>query len=71
MTTANKIKLVATVLGLLLIVIVILQNMEQATTNILFAQIQMPRSVLLLVTLLIGFGAGAVTVWIYQSRRKQ
>lgn len=70
MSTANKLKLAAAVVGLILVIIIILQNMDSVTTRILFAEIIMPRAVLLIITLLIGFGAGALTTWVYTSRRR-
>ncbi len=55
---------------IILTVIVILQNTESVSTRLLFATVTMPRSVLLLVTLLIGFAGGALTTGIVLSRRK-
>lgn len=52
----------------ILVIIVILQNMQMVKTEFLFATVTMPRAVLLIITLLIGFGAGVVTS--NQLRRK-
>lgn len=71
MSTANKVKLAATVAAVILVIIVILQNMEPATTRLLFATIEMPRAVLLIITLLIGFGAGMLSTWLYYTRKRQ
>ena len=70
MTTANKIKLAVSIIAVLLVIVIILQNMEPAQTQILFATIEMPRAVLLIVTLLIGFVTGVLTTWAYHSRKK-
>ena len=70
MSTANKLKLIVTVVAVVLVIIVILQNMEPATTQLLFATIEMPRAVLLIINLLIGFGAGMLTTWIYYTRKQ-
>jgi uncharacterized integral membrane protein len=42
----------------LLILVVVLQNLDQAPTRILFFTITMPRALLLFITLLIGFIIG-------------
>ncbi|TVQ57021.1 MAG: LapA family protein [Phycisphaerales bacterium] len=63
-----RIGLIAAVI--ILTIIVILQNTESVSTNLLFATVTMPRSVLLLLTLLIGFAGGALTTGIVLSRRK-
>lgn len=44
----------------LLILVVVLQNLDQAPTKILFFTITMPRALLLFVTLLIGFVIGVL-----------
>jgi len=55
MTRTKTILLIITTIILLIIII---QNSESIQTDILFITIIMPRVVLLLVTLLIGFVAG-------------
>lgn len=70
MTTGNMLKLAAAVVGLVLILIIILQNLESTPTRILFATVTMPRALLLIITLLIGFGAGALTTWFYHTRKR-
>lgn len=60
MTTAKKIKLWGVIGAIVLIVVVILQNMEATPTRFLFVTVTMPRAVLLLITLAIGFVGGMV-----------
>jgi len=58
MPTRQKIRLGLIGLGVILLVIVILQNTESTPTHLLFITITMPRAVLLFVTLALGFLAG-------------
>ena len=51
-------RLIAAAIVALLILIVVLQNLDQAPTRILFFTITMPRALLLFITLLIGFVIG-------------
>lgn len=51
-------KLVAAVVAGLLAIILVLQNTQEVETRLLFVTVTMPRAVLLLVTLLIGFILG-------------
>ena len=45
----------------ILAIVVVLQNIEDATTRILFVTVTMPRAVLLLSMLVVGFVAGLLT----------
>ena len=58
MTTKTKAKIGGTVVLAVLVIIIILQNRESVTTEILFIDIPLPRAVLLLITLLIGIAIG-------------
>jgi hypothetical protein len=51
-------KLITLAVGLLLAVVVVLQNTEDATVRILFTTVIMSRAVLLGATLLVGFALG-------------
>ncbi len=66
----RRIRIGLVVAVIILTLIVILQNTESVSTNLLFATVTMPRAVLLMVTLLIGFAGGALTAGIMLSRRK-
>lgn len=48
--------------------IVILQNTDQVQTRILLWSITMPRAVLLVGTLLIGFALGVITTFFFSNR---
>lgn len=54
----KKIRIYGTLLSLLVMLIVIVQNTETVDTRILFATISMPRAALLGITLLIGIILG-------------
>ena len=56
----NKVKTIIAAILVILVVIVILQNMESVETRFLLARVEMPRAVLLIITLLVGFGVGVV-----------
>ncbi|MDX1682580.1 MAG: LapA family protein [Phycisphaeraceae bacterium] len=61
MTRMTQVKLIATAVAVLLLTIIVLQNREPVETDILLMTVEMPRIVLLLVTLATGFIAGLVT----------
>ena len=54
----KKIKLVAAVALALIGLVIILQNTDEVNTRILWITVTMPRAVLLLVSVSIGFGLG-------------
>ncbi|MFH1740345.1 MAG: hypothetical protein ABIH23_15155 [bacterium] len=56
----KKIKGIIVTILATLIVIVILQNIQSVETRILFINITMPRALLLIVTLFVGFGLGVL-----------
>ncbi len=66
----TRIKLkIGLALGLaLLALVVILQNVEPLTVQLLFATVTMPRAALLAITLLIGFVIGALVALAYRRR---
>lgn len=62
-------KALALLVLVLLVVIVILQNTETVETKLLFVTLNMPRALLLLLNLAIGYALGISTV-LFLSRRK-
>lgn len=54
----KKIKFIAAGIVIVLMAIVIFQNFEEKTINILFASIRMPIALLLILTFVIGMIAG-------------
>jgi len=66
----NKTKLIIIGIVVVLTALVALQNTEPVHTSILFFSITMPRVVLLLLTLLIGFAAGVFTMMHYSVKQK-
>lgn len=62
---------IATVVLAVLVVIVVLQNTETVETRLLFATVSMPRAVLLLTTVLIGFFMGVLTALLLMRQRER
>lgn len=61
MTKKAKVQTLTIAIITVLVVILIFQNTEPVTTKLLFISIELPRIVLLVVTLLVGFAAGFTT----------
>jgi uncharacterized integral membrane protein len=57
----KNVKIILIILALSLVVVVALQNKQQVETKILFTTIAMPRVLLLLSTLALGFFIGLIT----------
>lgn len=57
----KRAKLIGAAIVALLTIIVLVQNTESVSTKLLFVTVTMPRSILLLVTLLGGFILGLLT----------
>jgi len=57
-TTKTKAKIIGAVVLAIIAVILILQNRDSVTTHLLFAEVTMPRAVLLVLTLIIGIVIG-------------
>ena len=71
MSLAAKVKLIVSLVFVVVALIVIFQNTESVTTYLLWVEFSMPRALLLLLMLGVGFGAGAlVTGAAYWRRRK-
>ena len=64
----NQVKKWGAILAAVLVVVVIVQNTAEVKTKILFAEITMPRAVLLFTTAVLGFLAG---VLFQRSRAKK
>ena len=64
----NKIKLAVAAVVAILVIIVIFQNTEVVKTQLLFVSVEMPRALLLIVTLLLGVLLGLMTA--IRIRRK-
>jgi uncharacterized integral membrane protein len=60
MSTKPKVKLGVVVISIIIAAVLVLQNRAPVTTHILWAEVEMPRIVLLLLMLAIGFVLGAV-----------
>jgi len=70
MKKAAQAKVVLVAILALLAVIVLLQNMATVETKLLFWAIPMPRALLLLITLGIGFVAGLLAATIWDARKR-
>ncbi len=68
LTNKNKIKIAAAAVVAILAIIVIFQNTEVMETRLLFVTVGMPRALLLIVTLLLGWVLGLMTA--VRIRRK-
>jgi len=64
----KKVKLFLIILFLSLALVVSLQNKQQVETKILFTTITMPRVLLLLSTLTLGFFVGLITAGIFSRK---
>ncbi|MBW2467018.1 MAG: DUF1049 domain-containing protein [Deltaproteobacteria bacterium] len=64
----NRFKLISIAVLSLLGVIIILQNMEQVETRLLFFTILMPRAILLMGTTMIGFALGILVSFLFQRK---
>jgi uncharacterized integral membrane protein len=54
----------AALLIMVLVIAVALQNAEPVETRVLFTTVTVPLVALLLLTLVVGFGAGFLTTWL-------
>jgi len=66
----ERFKLIATAILALTGVIIILQNTAPVETKILFLSITMPRAILLIGTMLIGFALGVLVSFFFQRKEK-
>ncbi|MGJ8655920.1 MAG: lipopolysaccharide assembly protein LapA domain-containing protein [Akkermansiaceae bacterium] len=69
MTLAKKIKLILVITIISLVAIVIFQNTEAVTANLLFKEVSMSLSLMLLLTFLLGIITGFVSM-LFLSKKK-
>jgi len=67
----KKLRLIVTLVLAVLVVIVVLQNTDAVETRLLFATVTMPRAVLLLTTVLIGFALGILTSLVWMRKQEK
>ena len=68
----KRVRIVAVAIVAILAIVVFLQNTEVVETRLLMASVSMPRAVLLIVTLLIGYLLGLATAsGIFRRRQQQ
>ena len=65
----KRMKLIGALMGILLIVIVILQNTQPVATRILFLTMTMPNAVLIGLSLLVGVAAGILVALTFSGKR--
>jgi len=66
----KKVKYIAAGIVIILLGIVIVQNFEEKTINILFASIRMPVAILLLLTFAVGMIAGWILTIFVKGKKK-
>lgn len=68
----KRLRLIAASVLAVLVAVVVLQNTEAVETHLLFATVTMPRAVLLVTTVLVGFALGVLTslVWMRKQEKK-
>jgi uncharacterized integral membrane protein len=66
----KKAKLIAAAVSAIIAIILVLQNTESVETHILFAKVEMPRAVLLLITFLLGFALGVLGAFAITGKKK-
>ncbi len=71
MNRTAKIKLLIVAILVVIVVIVVFQNAAPVTTKILLVDVEMPRALLLFVTLAIGFVAGLVAASSFAGKRRK
>jgi len=69
MNRTVRVKLVIEAILAVLVVVVVLQNLAPVSTQFLFVTVAMPKAVLLIVTLGIGFAAGLLAAGIKGKKR--
>lgn len=67
----EKLRLIGALIGLVLLIIVILQNTEDVDTRILFVTISMPRALLIFISALIGAAVGIVAGTILTKKKPE
>ncbi len=68
----RKLRLIVALILALLILVVVLQNTEAVETQLLFATVTMPRALLLLTSVSVGFALGVLValIWMRPGTRR-
>ncbi|MCB1126778.1 MAG: LapA family protein [Verrucomicrobiae bacterium] len=66
----NRVKIVVAAVLVVLLIVLMVQNRSEVVTRLLFAEVKMAQSILLLLTATLGFGAGSLVTW-FLLRRNQ
>jgi len=64
----KKVKTVIIIVLILLILIVVLQNTQAVETKLLFLTITMPKALLIIFTLLVGFAIGVIVASLLRAK---
>ncbi len=67
----TRIKIIGAAVLALLALIIVLQNTEEVTTRFLFVKVEMPRAVLLFISMFIGIAIGLLIAFIFAGRKKK
>lgn len=66
-----SLRLIAVMLGVVVALVIVLQNTEAVDTRLLFVTITMPRAVLLLITFLLGVIVGLLAAFLRRRPAKK
>jgi uncharacterized integral membrane protein len=66
----NKTKTIVLIIVSVLALIIILQNTQKVETHFLFIKVTMPKAFLLMLTFLLGFIGGAVSVFSFSLKKE-
>jgi len=66
----KRAKIIAAAVIAVLLIIIVVQNRQPVVTKLLFVTVTMPRAMLLLVSILLGFGLGLLTASYLIKRRR-
>lgn len=69
MSLGQKLRLITAGLGVLLMLIIALQNLDSVSMRILFLKATMPIWALILLCLLAGYGLGVISAFLFRRRR--
>jgi len=64
----KKVKAVIIIVLTLVVLIVVLQNTQAVETRLLFLTVTMPKAILIILTLLIGFAIGVIVASLLRAR---
>ena len=69
MKASKQVKMWAIAVLAILAVIIVIQNIPAAKVRLLFATVEMPLAILLIITLGLGFSAGMITAGVWFARK--